>query len=125
VSEKNRGARFAKWLEPQRIVPIATLAVVVVALLGLFTVQSRAPQPLRPPPPLPDIPPYRYVMQTDPANSRILELYTVQDGALVSLASYPITPDDLPEADRRILRQGLALRDSVELQSALEDYLPS
>jgi len=110
----------------KRVVPLATVLMVITVLLALFTVQSRAPQSVMPSTlptaPASPAPPFLYVMQTDPGDERMLDLFTVQDGALVRIATYPFIGEELPLSDRDILRQGLALRDSTELQSALEDY---
>jgi len=112
--------------EVRRVIPLATVLTVITVLLALFTVQSRAPQSVEPftlpKAPVSPAPPFQYVMQTDPRNERMLDLFTVQNGSLVRIATYPLIGEDLPGADRDILRQGLALRDSTELQSALEDY---
>ena len=123
-SDQTRPRWRARLLDPRKLIPAATLMVTLTALLALFTVQSRAPQRIfEAPRPAPELPPFQYVMQTAPENDGTLELYSVREGALVRIATYPFAADDLPQADRDILRRGLALRDSGELQSAMEDYL--
>jgi len=113
--------------DAKRVAPLATVIAAITVLLALVTMQNRAPQSIVPNTTLPTAPaspapPFQYVMQTDPKNERMLQLFTVQDGALVRIASYPLIGEELPQADKDILRRGLALRDSEELQSAIEDY---
>jgi len=111
----------------KRIAPAATVVITIVVLVALFTVQGRTPQNAAPPLPIAPaspVPAFQYVIQTDPQNERMLALFFARDGALVRVASYPFAGEDLPQADRDILRRGLALRDSAELQSTLEDYHP-
>jgi len=111
----------------KRIAPAATVLLALAVLAALFTVQGRSPQNTAPPLPIaPDspVPPFQYVIQTDPQNEHMLALFFAREGELVRVASYPFAGEELPEADRDILRRGLALRDSAELQSTLEDYHP-
>ena len=111
----------------KRIAPAATLLITLAVLAALFTVQGRTPQNAAPPLPIAPaspVPAFQYVLQTDPQNERMLALFFAREGELVLVASYPFSADDLPQADRDILSRGLALRDSAELQSTLEDYHP-
>ena len=110
-----------------RIAPAAAVVITITVLVALFTVQGRSPQstvPSRPTAPASPAPLFQYVMQTDPQDEHVLALFYAKEGELVRIASYPFAGENLPQADREILRQGLALRDSTELQSALEDYHP-
>lgn len=131
MSNEQRGAQWRKLRASVRgrdtVIPLVTALVTITVLLSIYTVQARAPQRIEPARPLPaapasPAPPFLYVMQTDPGNEDMVQLFAVRDGALVRIASYPLVGEELPRADRDILRQGLALRDSTELQSALEDY---
>jgi len=111
----------------KRIAPAATVFITIAVLIALFTVQGRSPQSAAPSlPTAPDspVPAFQYIMQTDPQDEHTLALFFARGGELVRVASYPFAGEDLPQADQDILHQGLALRDSAELQSALEDYHP-
>ncbi|MDR1733393.1 MAG: hypothetical protein LBR73_00695 [Oscillospiraceae bacterium] len=63
---------------------------------------------------------YRYLLQSQDGE---LAVYTVIDNLPLKIATYEATLDDLPESDRAMLRQGIAIATPVELQAALEDYI--
>lgn len=66
--------------------------------------------------------PYQYLLRSD---EQQLELFLLEAGQWEKIADFDLAIDDIPEADRRYLQAGLVIRDSEELQRALEDYLPS
>ena len=111
----------------QNLTSAATLAVVMVVLAAgwYFRGRTQAPQPARESATsavTQEAAPYQFLLKTKSQN---LELFHVQDGGWKKLADFPITLGDLPVADRELLEAGLVLRDAVELQRSLEDYLPN
>ena len=102
----------------------ALIAALAALALGGY-LRRQAPQPVREP--LTSVAqrnesPYQFLLKSQ---KQALELFHLRDGDWQKLAEFPLTLGDLPEADRQLLRTGLALRDAGELQRSLEDYLPN
>ena len=66
--------------------------------------------------------PYQFLLQT---KQEQLEVFTLKAESWQKIADYRVTLADMPEVDREYLAVGLVLRNTEELQRALEDYLPS
>lgn len=66
--------------------------------------------------------PYQFLLKIQRES---LELFHIKDGRWQKLADFPVTVDDLPEADKQLLKTGIVLKDAQELQRSLEDYLPN
>ncbi|MCL2106814.1 MAG: hypothetical protein FWH26_07160 [Oscillospiraceae bacterium] len=98
------------------------LCVLTACVLLITTINLRRAPPAGDHPPTSEFTqPYQYLLREEGGDS--LVIYLMENGAPEKLASLPAALDDLPLADRRDLARGIALRDSDQLQRALEDYI--
>ena len=109
----------------RRAVAAGALSAALVAVVVISGSQNRAPQPVQPvapPTAAAQEEPFQFLLQSSQGK---LEVSLLAQGAWEPIAQYDVTLEDLPAVDRQYLQTGIALRDSEELQRALEDYLPS
>ena len=109
----------------RKLTSAAILAVVFVALALGWSFRRQAPQQpytQEMTTAASESEPFQFLLKTKKQN---LELFHLRDGGWKKLVDFPLALDDLPEADLKLLRTGLVLRDAGELQRSLEDYLPN